>query len=206
MDGLCDHLLGPRRPSAYARRRGWLVIEPIEIVRALYFFIPAYLANITPVLVRGHFEALAAPIDGGRSWRGIRILGDHKTWRGLICGVAAATATFALQRALYDAGVGHGLTSVDCGTHVILPGVLMGLGTGVGDAVKSFFKRRVGIVPGATWLGFDQVDFLFGAYVFVAPMCAPPLAAAALCLPVVFLGSIATTVIGYALGLKESWI
>ena len=188
------------------QREASLVIEPVEIVRALYFFLPAYLANITPVLVRGRFEALAKPIDAGRSWRGQRILGDHKTWRGLLCGAVAAAGAFALQRMLYDAGGGHGLASVDCGTHVILPGVLMGLGTGIGDAVKSFFKRRVGIAPGATWIGFDQVDFLFGAYALVAPVCAPPLVAVAFCVPVVFLGSIATTAIGYALGLKESWI
>jgi len=182
------------------------MIDPMAVVRALYFFVPAYLANMTPVLVRGRFEALARPMDGGRSWRGQRILGDHKTWRGLLCGVVVGALTFGVQQVLRDAGIGNGLGSVDCGGHVVLPGIMMGLGAGIGDAVKSFFKRRVGIAPGATWLGFDQVDFLIGAYVFVVPVCAPPLLAAALCVPVVFLGSIATTIIGYALGLKESWI
>ena len=176
------------------------------VVCALYFFLPAYLANITPVLVRGHFQALAKPIDLGRSWRGQRILGDHKTWRGLLCGTAVGTTTFAIQRALWDVGVGHGLAAIDYDSYVVMPGLLMGVGAGVGDAVKSFFKRRVGIVPGATWLGFDQVDFLIGAYLFVAPVCAPPLLAAVLCIPIVFVGSIATTITGYALGLKESWI
>ena len=42
------------------------MIEPIEIVRTLYFFVPAYVANITPVLVRGRFEGLAKPMLIGR--------------------------------------------------------------------------------------------------------------------------------------------
>jgi hypothetical protein len=53
---------------------------------------------------------------------------------------------------------------------------------------------------------FDQVDFLIGAYLFAAPIAAPPLAAAAACVPVVMVGAIATTAIGFGLGLKEAWI
>jgi CDP-2,3-bis-(O-geranylgeranyl)-sn-glycerol synthase len=52
-----------------------------ELLGVLYFFLPAYAANMAPVLVRGRFEALAVPMDGGRSLGGVRILGDHKTWR-----------------------------------------------------------------------------------------------------------------------------
>jgi len=175
-----------------------------EILDVLYFFIPAYVANITPVLVRGRFERLAKPIDAGRSWRGKRLLGDHKTWRGLLLGTVAATVAFTIQQALGQAGLAP--HSSYCGAHMVLPGVLMGLGTGIGDAVKSFFKRRVNIAPGATWLGFDQIDFFVGAYAFAASVCAPPFVAVVLCLPLVFVGSVATTVIGHALGLKESWI
>ena len=54
-----------------------------QVLQVLYFFLPAYVANMSPVLVRGRFKALALPIDGGRWLWGKRILGDHKTWRGL---------------------------------------------------------------------------------------------------------------------------
>jgi CDP-2,3-bis-(O-geranylgeranyl)-sn-glycerol synthase len=76
----------------------------------------------------------------------------------------------------------------------------------VGDAVKSFFKRQIGVAPGASWIGFDQLDFFIGAYAFVAPLYAPPVLPTLACLPIVFLGSIATTASGAWLGLKESWI
>lgn len=82
----------------------------------------------------------------------------------------------------------------------------MGLGVGVGDAVKSFFKRRIGTKPGASWPVFDQLDFYIGAYLFVAPITAPPLQPTLATLPIIFLGNLASEVVGYWLGFKETWI
>ena len=45
-----------------------------EVLRVLYFFLPAYVANMAPVLARGHLEMLALPMDAGRSLGGVRIL------------------------------------------------------------------------------------------------------------------------------------
>jgi CDP-2,3-bis-(O-geranylgeranyl)-sn-glycerol synthase len=177
-----------------------------EVVRVLYFFVPAYLANMSPVLVHPWFGRLATPIDGGRTFRGRRVLGDHKTWRGLLAGVVVGAAVFVLQALVHRAGWLHGLALIDYPHASAWIGVLMGLGTGVGDAVKSFFKRQIGIAPGASWLGFDQLDFFVGSYLFVAPLVAAPLVATLACLPIVFLGSVLTTVIAAWLGLKESWI
>lgn len=177
-----------------------------ELLGVLYFFLPAYAANIAPVLVRGRFEALAVPMDGGRSLGGVRILGDHKTWRGLVAGIVAGVLTYALQGLLYEAGVLRHLALVDYGSTALVPGALMGLGAGLGDAAKSFAKRRVGIAPGASWIGFDQLDFMAGSYLAVAPVYAAPIAATLLALPIVFVGSIAVTAAGYWLHLKEAWI
>jgi CDP-2,3-bis-(O-geranylgeranyl)-sn-glycerol synthase len=162
---------------------------------------------MSPVLVAGRVEFLARPIDGGRSLGGVRIFGDHKTWRGLLVGVVAGIAVFAAQRAIHLAGFLHELALIDYAlADPVLPGFLLGLGTGVGDAVKSFFKRRIGLAPGASWLGFDQLDFMAGAYVFVAIVYAPPLLATLAILPIVFLGGVATSATGYWLGMKEAWI
>lgn len=177
------------------------------MAQTLYFFLPAYLANMAPVFARGHFEWAAAPIDAGRSWRGCRILGDHKTWRGVVSGVVAGAFGFALQCWLYRAGFARDLALMDYGSvDPILSGVLLGLGTGIGDAIKSFFKRRVGIPAGASWLGFDQLDFMAGAYALVSFTFVPPPLATLAILPIVFFGSLASTTTGYWLGLKESWI
>ena len=52
------------------------------IIQALWLIIPAYIANASAVLVGG-----GTPIDFGKNWKdGRRILGDGKTWNGLIVG------------------------------------------------------------------------------------------------------------------------
>ena len=44
---------------------------------------------MAPFLVRGGFEILALPSDGGYMLGGKRVFGDHKTWRGLIASIVA---------------------------------------------------------------------------------------------------------------------
>jgi CDP-2,3-bis-(O-geranylgeranyl)-sn-glycerol synthase len=182
------------------------MIHAHEVLQVLWLFVPAYLANMSPVFVQGWFPRLAAPIDGGRSFRGKRVLGDHKTWRGLLVGIVVGIATYELQRLFHAAGLASGLALLDYADDPLLPGFLMGLGTGVGDAVKSFFKRRVDIAPGASWPVFDQLDFFAGAYLFVSAVYVPPVLPTLACLPIVLAGSVAVTAIGWALGLKEAWI
>jgi CDP-2,3-bis-(O-geranylgeranyl)-sn-glycerol synthase len=182
------------------------MIHAHEVSQALWLFVPAYLANMSPVLVQGWFQRFATPIDGGGSFRGKRIFGDHKTWRGLLAGIVVGTAAYELQRLLHTAGFATGLALLDYADDPVLPGFLMGLGTGVGDAVKSFFKRRIDIPPGASWPVFDQLDFMAGAYLFVSVVHVPPVLATLACLPIVLAGSVAVTAIGWALGLKEAWI
>jgi CDP-2,3-bis-(O-geranylgeranyl)-sn-glycerol synthase len=176
------------------------------VLQVLYFFLPAYLANLSPVLVRGRFEALAVPMDAGRSFRGKRVLGDHKTWRGLIAGVVAGALVFELQRLVYEAGLARPLALIDYSAHPLLPGMLMGLGAAIGDAAKSFFKRRIDIEPGESWPVFDQLDFFLGAYIFVSLVYSPPLLLTIASLPIVLFGNIASNAIGYWLGFKETWI
>ena len=52
------------------------------LIFSLLFIVPAYISNAGMVIIGG-----GKPIDGGKNWRdGRRILGDHKTWNGLIKG------------------------------------------------------------------------------------------------------------------------
>ena len=53
----------------------------------IFLFLPALVPNSAAVLFGG-----GTPVDFGRTWKGKRILGDGKTWRGLFGGVAAGTA------------------------------------------------------------------------------------------------------------------
>ncbi|MEW6270984.1 MAG: CDP-archaeol synthase, partial [Thermodesulfobacteriota bacterium] len=161
----------------------------LEIAQALWFFVPAFLANMAPVLVQERLRPLERPLDFGATFRGRRVLGDHKTWRGLVAGVATAVAVFWLQRLLYRAGFAHGLARIDYGAASLLTGLALGTGALVGDAVKSFFKRQLDIAPGRSWLGFDQLDFLVGAWLATLPLGAPPFTHLVAIAPIVFLGA-----------------
>ncbi|HWG91072.1 MAG TPA: CDP-2,3-bis-(O-geranylgeranyl)-sn-glycerol synthase, partial [Candidatus Thermoplasmatota archaeon] len=135
------------------------------VLQALWLMLPAYLANMAPVLVGG-----GTPIDGGRNWKdGRRILGDGKTWRGLllppflvaaaIVGLHYAAQTEALRNLGWSS---FGPTAVVAG----VLGFAIALGALVGDAVESFFKRRLNKKRGEAWFPFDQLDFVVGGLLF----------------------------------------
>jgi CDP-2,3-bis-(O-geranylgeranyl)-sn-glycerol synthase len=132
-------------------------------ILAIWLMLPAYIANPAAALFGG-----GTPIDLGRNFvDNKRILGDGKTFRGLIigtlCGMAAGIAQVLLAPYLapYFAGVVDPATFTQA-SYVAL--VTMPFGALAGDIVKSFFKRRVGLKRGAMWPLADQLDFVIGAW------------------------------------------
>lgn len=144
------------------------------ILFALWFFAPAGMANVTPILVAKlpWLHKFEAPIDLGLMYRGKRVFGAHKTWRGLITGVVMATATLALQQYL----VAHFAWAQSLTAQVdyqqlptLILGPLFGLGALAGDAIESFFKRQRNIPPGHGWFPFDQTDYIIGGAIATMP-------------------------------------
>ncbi|HEU4913993.1 MAG TPA: CDP-archaeol synthase [Candidatus Saccharimonadales bacterium] len=144
------------------------------ILFALWFFIPAGIANMTPVPVAKlpGLRNLSAPLDFGATIGGQRIFGAHKTWRGLVAGIAAATLTVWAQQWLVREYGWFVASAADEG-YLSLNGWLLGPALAVGalggDAVKSFFKRRRNIVPGSVWLPYDLIDHIIGAAILALP-------------------------------------
>jgi CDP-2,3-bis-(O-geranylgeranyl)-sn-glycerol synthase len=133
------------------------------VVQGLWFIFPAYASNVLATLVGG-----GPPIDGGRNWSdGRRVLGDGKTWRGLILAPLLALAVGALQHA-YAADVGFGVTDFGEGPIHLVPVYALALGALLGDVGASFLKRRLGKQRGSRWLGPDQYDFVAGALLLAA--------------------------------------
>lgn len=178
----------------------------LEMACLLYFFGPAYAADVTPVLAKRLWPAFSRPVDGGRTFRGLPIFGSHKTWRGVITGSMAGVVVYELQASLHGLGLLRQLALIDYSANHVLPGLLMGFGALAGDMVKSFFKRRVGIPPGASWLGFDQLDFFLGASLFVSLVQPLPMLPWLAVLPIVFVSDVAACALGYWAGLKEAWL
>ncbi|MCX6742627.1 MAG: CDP-archaeol synthase [Candidatus Parcubacteria bacterium] len=174
------------------------------ILQALYFMLPAYFANMAPVFAVKIFDKkLAWPLDFGKTYKGKEILGKNKTWRGLFAGVATGILTVYLQRYLFQFNFFKSLSFLDyTQINALLYGFLFGFGVILGDAVKSFFKRRANLKPGERWFPWDQLDFLGGlilisfayplnfAIVFIIALISP-------CLPII------TNWLGYLLKLKK---
>lgn len=137
------------------------------ILQALWIVLPAYIANASALLVGG-----GTPIDFGKNWRdGRRILGDGKTWRGLISGAfVGLTGGFGLSVAAKYINMSDfaflGLNDFT-GFPLMIP--IIGsicFGALLGDIIKSFFKRRIGKRRGEDWIPFDQIDFVLGVLFF----------------------------------------
>ncbi len=171
------------------------------ILEAFYLFIPAFLANMAPVLVRGRIRMLDIPLDFGKNFLGKPILGNNKTFRGLAIGISAAMGATYLQYLMmpYIDGL------VDYSSWGVI-GFLLGLGAIVGDALESFFKRRVGIKPGRPWVPFDQIDFIIGALIFVSLYSFPGWDIAITVILLSFFLHILVNHLAYYMGIrKERW-
>jgi CDP-2,3-bis-(O-geranylgeranyl)-sn-glycerol synthase len=110
---------------------------PIELELLLLILI----ANGVPIAaaaICGNWGA--RPLDGGRLLAdGRRVLGDSKTWRGVLLAPLATGASAALVG--LPAGVG----------------VVVGAAAMLGDLLSSFVKRRLGVPSSGMMVGVDQI-------------------------------------------------
>lgn len=177
------------------------------LATAGWLLIPGFLANSAPVLFKGILKSWAKPIDMGKSWRGKRIFGDHKTFRGFFVGTLMAIVATGVQYWLSTRyGWAQNVTILPFDVvHWSILGGLMGFGVLAGDAIESFFKRRRGIAPGKAWFPFDQLDSLVGGFLFLAPIWMLPWQYAVFYLVAVPLLHFLSNVVAYALKLKDTW-
>lgn len=164
---------------------------------ALTIFIPAGVSNMSPVFANRipYYNRWDTPVDFGKSWRGSRIFGDHKTWRGIVAGTVLGSVV----------GLGIAATYLKNDSTAVWPlyFVAMSFGALAGDAIKSFFKRRLHIASGKSWFPFDQIDYILGALLFTLPFGIPSVSFIFTVLGVYFALHILFTYIGYRLGLKN---
>ncbi len=131
-----------------------MILEAVAV--AFWTMLPAYVPNNAAVLFGG-----GAPIDGGRTLGGDRLLGDGKTWRGTLIGTTAG----ALLAVVLDLLQPTAVTVSGLPLPTFPPLVVLSLPAGamLGDIVASFLKRRTGRERGAPFPGIDQLDFVAGA-------------------------------------------
>lgn len=140
------------------------------ILSCLYFFLPAYFANMTPPLARraNLFNFLDRDVDFGRKFLGQPIFGSHKSWRGVILGISVGFLTVLAQGCLYRFPVIQRISFLDYGQiNIFLFGFLISAGAVSGDLAFAFIKRRLKMEPGARFIPFDQTNYVIGSAVFL---------------------------------------
>ncbi|MFA5368395.1 MAG: CDP-archaeol synthase [Candidatus Paceibacterota bacterium] len=137
-----------------------------------FFFWPAYIANAVPPLL-SKINILNHPIDNNKNLWGAPILGNHKTWRGLIAELITCsvfTQIFFTINNYYHLGI---YESLGFNSYYQFGGLLFGLilGAGIvfGDISFAFIKRRLKLRPGFPFIPFDQTNYVIGAFIFIEP-------------------------------------
>lgn len=178
---------------------------------ALYFMLPAYMANISALAFGG-----GVPVDLKRNFRdGRRLLGDGVTWRGTIIGILIGTGIAVLQGIVFMY-YGDIFTMIPGWVTIegIIPGspgewILLGLalsgGALIGDALGSFIKRRIKIGRGKPAPLLDQLDFAVVALLLASLVVTIPWEVIVLILIFTVILHVAANTIAYLLGLKDVW-
>ena len=125
----------------------------------LWIMMPAYLSNTFAVITGGKY-----PIDQGKLYSdGNRILGDGKTWSGLIGGTIGGMLIGYLQ-INYGEIVIEALANTKSydfwGERSLLIIFLLSFGALLGDMTASFFKRRSKLNRGDKSPILDMFDFI----------------------------------------------
>lgn len=178
----------------------------------LWLFLPMLGALVAhaPVLRFDLFPALKRPLDAGRCWRGRRLLGDNKTWRGAITmTVGAALATLALcQWPWFWSRLPPEIQRAGALPYALL----LALGAVLAELPNSFLKRQLDIAPGkqrGSLVGalisiFDQGDFVVGVWIALLPIWVMSITQAAIAFVAVVAVHSVTNLIGYAIGARTS--
>ena len=181
----------------------------IAILGAVYFMLPAYVANLSGLAFGG-----GTPVDGGKECKdGRRLIGNGVTWKGFQNGTIIGTLVGVLLGII---GTFFGDLSVLTGGVIDLPvygsvfgglvlGFLMAFGALFGDLVGSFIKRRIGLQSGEPAPIMDQLDFVVGALVLsllVVRISWKFFLIIAILSIVLHLGA---NIVAYLLGIKDVW-
>ncbi len=181
------------------------------MLNGFWLFLPAMLPNSAAVVFGG-----GTKMDFGKTWRGKRIFGDGKSWRGFFGG-----AFSGIVLGLILIGISALFGSEDYwgyGAFWGNVGILacLSFGAVLGDLCGAFIKRRLGMERGQKAPVLDQYDFVIGAFCVTA-LFFPDwvystyiegwhIAALILILVVMFGIHRVVNIIGFKMGLKkEPW-
>ena len=158
------------------------------MVIALYFFLPAYIANFFAGFGSGK------PLDMGMSFPdGRRIFGEGVTIKGFLIGVAFGIVSIFFVNFLKNKAIT---------TNLILA-ILLATGALLGDAFGSLIKRRLGMEQGESAPLLDQLDFVFGGLFLASFVVNIPIDWIIVLMLITPLGHLTVNFVGFRLKMKE---
>jgi hypothetical protein len=149
----------------------------------------------------------------GLHFRGKRVFGNNKTFRGLAVNVLFCIVGALIQTWLYRAAIlPEWLPLLDYGRQGYAVGFLLGVGMTAGELPNSFLKRQLDVPPGekpqGPWKGlffiFDQVDVIIGVWAFLLFLVRPSVWLILWSILVILVLHVAVSALGYALGMRET--
>jgi len=187
-----------------------------EFWQVSYLFAPVLLGlTAHGICIKfGWLNFLVHAVDGGAEFRGKRVFGANKTWRGIAAmalGTALGSAIQAIWLHNYESV--RALELFDYSLSKALPvGLLMGLACGLSELPNSFIKRQLDIAPGATASGWinaifyilDQVDFLVGIWIVLAFVVEISLIRIIYSFVFLFVTHQVISFLGYLLGMRKT--
>ncbi len=175
------------------------------LIKALLFAVPIYIANASGTLSASIpiIKKWKQPIDFGVEINGKRLLGDGKTFRGLILGTLTGTTIgyILFSNVNSDISIVSSLNDQE----LLLLSFLLSFGALIGDITKSLAKRRLNIKRGKPWVPFDQIDFIIGGILFGSIAYFPGWMISITLILLTPLLHFLSNVIAYKLGLKNVW-
>lgn len=174
-------MIGPQEQSAIFRD-----LDPLACAALIIgtFIVAGILHTLW---LRSRFSLrFASPLDGYRTFRGKRIFGDNKTFRGFMMMIPTAGVVFlvfGLLHPIWPAWLSQGVWPLSSGRYGLL-GVWAGIGFMAGELPNSFLKRQLGIPPGAAPLHrwgkplcflLDRFDSIIGMMLALSLLIPVPL-------------------------------
>lgn len=158
----------------------------------------------------GWLRGLGRPIDRGACFRGHRLFGANKTYRGVVAVALGSAVGYGLQ-SFAPALQPEPLRALPL-DRVLLFGLAMGGAAMLSELPNSFFKRQLGVAPGAPGGGllapmfylFDQVDVLLGTWLVVSCVVSPTIARIAWSIAFVVVIHQIISLLGARLGMRAT--
>jgi hypothetical protein len=159
-------------------------------------------------------SSLCCPLDRGHTFRGKRIFGANKTYRGIVAVGLGTAVGFSLQAIFFHrfAPV-RGIELLDYAfPKTSIVGFAFGAAAMLSELPNSFIKRQLDIAPGNMASGalalifyaFDQIDFLLGAWLVLALFISATFERVFWSLVFLFISHQIITTVGYSLGMRST--